>query len=71
MPTVMYKMDRDLPGLGPVVKSLPSNAGNVGLILVRETKASHSNYGGLVLRSPCTTTEKSLRATARGPHTAQ
>ena len=31
MPAVMYKIDRDLPG-GPVVKSLPSNAGNVGLI---------------------------------------
>ena len=31
MPTVMYKMHRDLPG-GPLVKSLPSNAGDVGLI---------------------------------------
>ena len=31
MPTVTYKMHRDLPG-SPLVKSLPSNAGDVGLI---------------------------------------
>ena len=31
MPTVMYEMDRDFPGC-PVVKNLPSNTGDVGLI---------------------------------------
>ena len=45
------KNSRDFPG-GPVVNSLPCNAGNTGSIPGRETKVPHTE--GLL--SPCSTT---------------
>ena len=53
---------RDFPG-GPVVKNLPSNAGDVGLILDQGTKISWGNWTHmLLLKKPCAC------AAAASPH---
>ena len=48
----------DFPG-GPVVKNLPCNAGDMGLISGRGTKIP--NAGSPQLLSPCTTTKDPAR----------
>ena len=59
---------RNFPG-GPVVKNLPSNAGDVGSIPGQGPKIPHTT-GQL---SPCTTTTElvSLNERARMPQTAE
>ena len=56
------KYSMDFPG-GPVVKNLPSNAGDVGLITARRTKIPHAT-GQL---SPRATTSESTRPGACAP----
>ena len=65
---VIEQMGRDFPG-GPVVKNLPSNAGDVGSIPGRGTKIPHA-VGQLSL---CTTTTEPTRLNqrARVPQTTE
>ena len=62
-------MPRDFPG-GPVVKNLPSNAGNAGSVPSQGTKISHAS-GQLSLRAttvePAPQQERSPRATTKDP----
>ena len=60
---------RDFPG-GPVVKNLPSNAGDVGLILDQGTKIPWGNWTHMPLlkkQCACATTAEPTCSGARAP----